>query len=199
MQSRQFTELMQPAVVAALSSQNATVCGDLFNRHCISFIHGVQHTVIIHGRRRADARPATVLYHPVSGIFSGILPATQLPSCYCYFVELEGLQISSWDLQSLPAHTCANYAMSVALQGFRFQLQAFHLLKSNYTYTLINSVACGLRGSMLHSQGLANNPILSGLNPIHRIDSYFFRIHCNIVLPPTPRPSLRSPFYRLNC
>ena len=32
-------------------------------------------------------------------------------------------------------------------------------------------------------------PILSRINPIPHIDSYFFKVHSNIVLPSTPRPS----------
>ena len=38
-------------------------------------------------------------------------------------------------------------------------------------------------GSMLHSQGPSNNPYLSRINPIPRIDTYFFKVHSNIVLP----------------
>ena len=41
-------------------------------------------------------------------------------------------------------------------------------------------------GSMLHSQGLSNIPILSRINTIPRIDTYLFKVHSNIVLPPTP-------------
>ena len=51
-------------------------------------------------------------------------------------------------------------------------------------------------GSMAHSQGLSNNhypesnqPILSQINLIPRIDTYFFKIHSNIVLTSMPRPS----------
>jgi len=32
-------------------------------------------------------------------------------------------------------------------------------------------------------------PILSQMNPIPGIDTYFFKIHSNIVLPSMPRPS----------
>ena len=35
-------------------------------------------------------------------------------------------------------------------------------------------------------------PIPSQINPIPRIDTYFFKIHFNIVLQSTPRPSQRS-------
>ena len=35
-------------------------------------------------------------------------------------------------------------------------------------------------------------PILSRINQIPRTDTYFFKIHSNTVLPPTPRP-----FYRV--
>ena len=38
------------------------------------------------------------------------------------------------------------------------------------------------------SQGLSNIHILSRINPIPRIDTYLFKVHSNIVLPPTPRP-----------
>ena len=46
------------------------------------------------------------------------------------------------------------------------------------------------RGSMPHSQGLSN--MMSQINPIPRIDTYFLKIHSNIALPSTPRPSYRS-------
>ena len=39
------------------------------------------------------------------------------------------------------------------------------------------------------SKGTPIIPILSRINPIPRIDAYFFKIHSNIVLPSTPRPS----------
>ena len=45
------------------------------------------------------------------------------------------------------------------------------------------------RGSMLHSQGLPSNPYPSRINPIPHIDTYFFKIQSNIILPSTPRPS----------
>ena len=35
-------------------------------------------------------------------------------------------------------------------------------------------------------------PILRRMNPIPRIDTHFFKIHSNIVLPSTPMPSYRS-------
>ena len=41
-------------------------------------------------------------------------------------------------------------------------------------------------GSMPHSQGLSNNPYREPINPIPRIDTYFFKVHSNIVLPSTP-------------
>ena len=31
-------------------------------------------------------------------------------------------------------------------------------------------------------------PNLSRINPIHRIDTYLFKVHSNIVLPATPKP-----------
>ena len=39
-----------------------------------------------------------------------------------------------------------------------------------------------LEGSVQHSQGLSNSPYLSWTNPIARIDTYFFKIHSNIIL-----------------
>ena len=33
-------------------------------------------------------------------------------------------------------------------------------------------------------------PILSRINPIPLIDTYFFKTHSNVVLPSTPRPSV---------
>ena len=43
-------------------------------------------------------------------------------------------------------------------------------------------------GLVLHSQGLSNNPYPEPNNPNPRIDTYFLKIHSNIVLPSTPRP-----------
>jgi hypothetical protein len=43
-------------------------------------------------------------------------------------------------------------------------------------------------GSMQHLQGLSNNPYPESNNPIPRTDTYLFKVHPNIVLPPTPRP-----------
>ena len=40
-------------------------------------------------------------------------------------------------------------------------------------------------GSMLHSQGLLNKYILTRINPIPSIDTYFFKIHSNILLQST--------------
>ena len=42
-------------------------------------------------------------------------------------------------------------------------------------------------GSIPDSQGSPIMPILSLINPITRIDTYLFKVHSNIVLPPTPR------------
>ena len=42
--------------------------------------------------------------------------------------------------------------------------------------------------SMPHSHELSNNPILSKMNPIPRINTYLFNIHSNIALSSTPRP-----------
>ena len=44
---------------------------------------------------------------------------------------------------------------------------------------------------MPHSQGSPIIPILSRINQIRRIDTYFFKVHSNSVLPSTPRPSKR--------
>ena len=46
---------------------------------------------------------------------------------------------------------------------------------------------------MPHSQG---SPIR--INPIHRIDTYFFKVHSNTVLPSTSKPPQRSLSYNLN-
>ena len=42
----------------------------------------------------------------------------------------------------------------------------------------------GPEGPMPHSL----IPMLSRINPIPRIDTYFFKVHSNIVLPTKPRP-----------
>jgi len=39
------------------------------------------------------------------------------------------------------------------------------------------------------SQGLSNNPVLSQIKPVPRIDTHFSKVHCNISLQSTPRPS----------
>ena len=44
-------------------------------------------------------------------------------------------------------------------------------------------------GSMSHEQGLSNNLYTEQINSIPRTDSHFFKIHSNIVLRSTPRPS----------
>ena len=51
-------------------------------------------------------------------------------------------------------------------------------------------------GPMSRSQGLSKDPILSRINPIPRIDSYFFRIHStsNNVLSYMPKLSKWSIF-----
>ena len=41
-------------------------------------------------------------------------------------------------------------------------------------------------GSMPHPQGLSNNPNLSRINPITRIDTYLFKVHSNMFLPSKP-------------
>ena len=47
-------------------------------------------------------------------------------------------------------------------------------------------------GSMPHSQGLSNNPYPEPNQPISsRIDTHFFKIHSNIVLPFTPKAFLK--------
>ena len=45
-------------------------------------------------------------------------------------------------------------------------------------------------GSMPHLQGHSSNPYTEPNQPNSSyVDSYFFKIHSNIVLPPMPRPS----------
>ena len=46
-------------------------------------------------------------------------------------------------------------------------------------------------------KGSPITPIPNSINPIPRTDTYFFKIHSNIVLPSTPRPSYRSLSYKL--
>jgi hypothetical protein len=42
---------------------------------------------------------------------------------------------------------------------------------------------------MPHSQGFSKNPYSHINTYFPRIDTYFFEVHSNIVLPSTPRPS----------
>ena len=44
-------------------------------------------------------------------------------------------------------------------------------------------------GTMPSSQGLSNNPYPESIQPNSRIDTYFFKIHSNIVFSSMPRPS----------
>ena len=44
-------------------------------------------------------------------------------------------------------------------------------------------------GTMPHSQGLSNIPILSPNNQIAHSDAYLFKVNSNIVLPSAPKPS----------
>ena len=53
---------------------------------------------------------------------------------------------------------------------------------------LTNSTFMEPGDSMPHSQGLII-PILSRINPIPRVDTYFLKVQSNIVLPSTPSPS----------
>ena len=55
-------------------------------------------------------------------------------------------------------------------------------------YLSINMVS-GIRGSILHSQGVSIIPILSGVNPVPRIDIYPFKIkeYSYCILLPTPK------------
>ena len=46
-----------------------------------------------------------------------------------------------------------------------------------------------LGGSMPHNKGSPIIPILNRINPMPRIDTYFFKIHSTIFLPYLPRSS----------
>ena len=72
----------------------------------------------------------------------------------------------------------------------------FHRGIHSITDEILDIVHCDLfaitmepGGSMPHSQGLSNTPYPEPNNPIPRIDTYYFKIYPNIVLPSTPRPS----------
>ena len=45
----------------------------------------------------------------------------------------------------------------------------------------------GSRDTLLHLKELSNNPYPDPNQPMPRIDTYFFKINFNIVLPSTPR------------
>ena len=53
-------------------------------------------------------------------------------------------------------------------------------------------------GTMPSSQGLSNNPYPESIQPNSRIDTYFFKIHSNIVLPST-LGRLKVRFYWSDC
>ena len=61
--------------------------------------------------------------------------------------------------------------------------------KSCQNILLINSVALKTGGSMPHSQGLSNRPMLSQIN---LINTYLFKIYSNVVLSSPSGPSWRS-------
>ena len=63
-----------------------------------------------------------------------------------------------------------------------------HLNKKNY-YVYLTLSFMEPRGSMPHLQGLSSNPYPKSNQPIPRIDTFFFKVHFNIVLPSPPRPS----------
>ena len=57
---------------------------------------------------------------------------------------------------------------------------------SRFTAAVSKSMAYGTRRFNAAFIKASNIPILSRMNPIARIDTYFFKIHSNIVLPSTP-------------
>ena len=61
-------------------------------------------------------------------------------------------------------------------------------------WTVDNIVNCAQLTNLLMvepriQKGSPVMPILRRIKHFPRIDTYFFKIHCNIVLPSTPRPS----------
>ena len=50
----------------------------------------------------------------------------------------------------------------------------------------------GTGGSMPHSQGIYSNANPEPNQPINRLDIYFFKVHSNIALQYSPRPSDKS-------
>ena len=59
------------------------------------------------------------------------------------------------------------------------------------TIILTNSMAYGTQKfNAAFTRGSPIIPILSKINQIPRVDTYFFKVHSNIVLPSTPRPSI---------
>jgi hypothetical protein len=60
--------------------------------------------------------------------------------------------------------------------------------KENKEEILTNSIVYGIVQCRIH-EGSSIFPILSRIDPIARIDTYFFKIYSNIVLPFTPTPS----------
>jgi len=49
----------------------------------------------------------------------------------------------------------------------------------------------------IHNTPTSPTPILSHINPVHKLLSYLFLIHFNILLPPIPTLSTRSPLSRI--
>ena len=79
------------------------------------------------------------------------------------------------------------YSQTYCLQHHSSHEQNIQLRKSKEMY--LPPWIMKPKGSMPHSKGLYKKPYVSRIIPIPLIDSYFFKIHSNIDLPSTPRPS----------
>jgi hypothetical protein len=104
----------------------------------------------------------------------GSLPSSQEPSIEPY---------PAHTLQSVPLLT---YLLTYLLHGVG------HYLKSWWSLSLSKNILLSLWNPKVphrvHKSPLLD-PILSQLNPVRLIDSYLPKVHLNVILLPTPRPS----------
>ena len=97
-----------------------------------------------------------------------------------------------WTVRRMDTYLCIQYIHVLFYFKIMITLHPLKCMHYDVCYKCNNWLTPRLMepgDSMLHSQGLPITPILSRINQIPRIDTYFLKIHSNIVLPSMPRPS----------